>query len=76
MPKNITLRLDERVLRKARLVAVRKNQSLSQWVTGLVLGNIGTDPEYEAARQEALGALEKGLHLGGKPPSRENLHAR
>lgn len=76
MPRRISLRLDERALRQTRVVARLKNRSLSPSVTGLVVGSVGADSEYEAARQKALKALEKGLRLGGRPPSRERLHAR
>jgi hypothetical protein len=76
MRKNITLRLDEAILKEARHRAVGADQSLSQWVTGLITREVGKEEAYERARRRALNHMEKGLPLGGKPIPRDELHER
>lgn len=76
MNKNITLRLDEAVLRKARHAAVEQDQSLSEWVAGLVSRTTSERERKQHARVSALKRMSKGLHLGGTPLSREESHGR
>ena len=64
MPKNITLRLDETVLRRARLEAVKKDLSLSKWLVGLIEQAVEADPQYEAARRKAFPAHGRGFSPG------------
>ena len=75
MTRNVTLRLDEAVLRRARQEAVQKNRSLSQWLSDLNLQSTSRTSGYEAARRRALKRLQKGFHLGGKPLTREEIYA-
>lgn len=76
MPKNITLKVDETLLKKCRQIAVSKEKSLSQWVVDLMSRAVAEQSGYARARRRALKRLEKGFHLGGKPLSRESLHER
>lgn len=76
MNKNVTLRLDEAVLRKARHTAVEQDQSLSEWVADLVTRAISETDRKQSARTGALHRMRKGLHLGGTPLSREETHGR
>lgn len=76
MAKNITLRLDEAVLRKARFKAVERDQSLSQWVADLIARSVAGEESFAAARRSALRRLESPPHLGGRPLSRGEAHER
>ena len=76
MAKNITLSLDEVVLRKARHAAVEADQSLSQWVTNLITREVSSSDASASAKERALKRLKQGFHLGGKPVVRETLHER
>ncbi len=76
MTKNITLRLDESILRKARHAAVEEDTSLSQWVTNIIVKEVSEKNRYILARDKALQRLEKPFRLGGKPVSREEIHER
>ncbi|MBZ5499173.1 MAG: DUF6364 family protein [Acidobacteriia bacterium] len=76
MSKNVTLRLDDAVLRKARHAAVEQDQSLSEWVAGLVTRATSETDRNQSARASALLRMRKGLHLGGTPLSREDAHGR
>jgi hypothetical protein len=76
MTKNVTLRLDEGVLRKARHLAVEHEQSLSQWVASLIARTVSQDDAFKSARTRALRRLGKGFRLGGRPMSRQDVHER
>jgi hypothetical protein len=76
MTKNITLRLDEGILKEARHRAVEADQSLSQWVTGLITREVGNDEAYERAKKRAIRRMRKGFPMGGKPIPRDELHER
>ena len=76
MSKNVTLRLDEDVLRECRRRAVEEDKSLSRWLTDLILQTLTADEQFEAARRRALRALARGFHLGGRPLDRDEVHAR
>ena len=76
MTRNVTLRLDEAVLRKARHLAVEHDQSLSQWVEGLIERQVTHQEAFAAAKRRSLKRLSAGLPLGGKPLTREEAHAR
>ena len=73
--RNLTIRLDVGLIRKAQVLAVERSLSLS----GLVaeeLGRLVDDEErYRSARRQALADLETGFHLGGGAlPPRGELH--
>jgi len=76
MGRNVTLRLDDAVIRKARHVAIEQDQSLSEWVAGLITRATSMKDRSLSAREMALKRMERGFHLGGRPFSREDLHER
>jgi len=76
MTKNITLRLDESILRKARHAAVEEDTSLSQWVANIIVKEVSGKNRYVLAREKALRRMGKPFRLGGKPVSREEIHER
>jgi uncharacterized protein YheU (UPF0270 family) len=70
-----TIDLPDELLHRAKVAAAQRQTTLEELVqTGLdwVLRS-GTDV---AEREEALAHLRKGLHLGGKPLTREQAHER
>ena len=74
--KNVTLRMDEKLLRRARHIAVDRGQSLSAWMTAQLSEAVNRTRGFAAARRRALARLQAGLHMGGSPLSREEAHAR
>ncbi len=76
MGKNVTLRLDELILRKAKHAAVEQDQSLSEWVAGLITQAVSKKARSLSAREKALKHLERGFHLGGSSLSRDEAHER
>lgn len=76
MAKNVTLRLDDAVLRKARHMAVEQDRSLSQWMADLITQTVTDSDRFAGARKRALRHLDSPLRLGGKPLTREQAHGR
>jgi len=77
MTRNITLTLDEDLIRKARVLAARRNRSVSALLRDELSRLVAKDEAYENAKRAALARLEQGSHLGGGPlPSRDELHDR
>ena len=73
--KNVTLRLDELLLKQCRKLAVDEDKSLSAWLTDLIKEKLRTDSDYEKARKRAIELMEEGFNLGG-PLSREEIYDR
>ena len=71
--RNVTLRLDEGVLRDARHIAVENDQSLSRWVANLITQTVRRSGSYNLAKKRALRRMSKGLPLGGHTLSKESL---
>ena len=76
MAKNVTVKLDDAVLRKAKHLAVEENTSLSQLLTDLIVGRVSGRSGFAGARRRALKRLNTGLSLGGKPLTRDQAHER
>jgi hypothetical protein len=77
LKRNITLSLEEDLLKKAKLVAAKKEMSVSGLLTEQLTRVIMEEDQYEASRRRALSRLKKGFHLGGRIlATREELHER
>lgn len=77
MKQNITLSIEKNLIRKVKILAAKKEVSISKLLS-LDLTRILTDEDlYESARKRATARLKKGYHLGGKIlATREELHER
>ena len=76
MTRNITLRLDDAILRRARVKAVQEDQSLSKWVANLVAEAVVGESKFASAKRRALRRMDAAVNLGGKPLTREQAHER
>ena len=78
MARNVTIRLDEALLKKCRHAAVEEDKSLSRWISDLIARAVSPEGRegYQQARKRALKRLEEGFALGGRPLSREDVHER
>ncbi|HEY0513371.1 MAG TPA: DUF6364 family protein [Thermoanaerobaculia bacterium] len=77
MQRNITLTLDEDLIHKARVLAARRNRSVSALLREELSRLVAEDDTYETAKRAALKRLEQGAHLGGGLlPRRDELHDR
>lgn len=77
MKSNITLKLDAKLLREAKIVAAQRGTSVSRLLTRQLEEVIRKDKAYEAAKRRALTRLQKGYNLRWRPPAtRDELHER
>jgi hypothetical protein len=77
--QNVTLSISKDILRKAKILAIQKNTSLSGLLTQTLVDLVNRQEAYELARQRSLGLLKDGLDMGthGEIPwKREELHER
>ncbi len=76
MGRNLTLRLPEDLVRRAREEALRRGKSLNAFVEALLREAVGKEEGEAFARQ--LSWMRRGLYRtgGGALPSREERHAR
>lgn len=74
--QNLTIQLDQDVVRKSRILAARRGTSVSALVAAELKRLVGEDEAYEGARRSAMQFLKKGLRLGGTRVSRDELHER
>lgn len=72
---NITIEVDEDVLRWARLRAAQRNTSVARLVGDLLKERMHASVGYEAARQRFMAARPRKLSLR-RYPSRGELHDR
>lgn len=64
--QNITVRLNRRTLRKAEVLAAKRNTSISGLLAEQIEALVGADDAYQQAQRRALALLEQGFHLGGR----------
>jgi plasmid stability protein len=77
MKQNITLSLEKEIVKKGKVIAARKDTSVSRMLSELLRSMVENDERYEAAKRSAMQLLKKGIHLGGKITwKREDLYER
>ena len=78
MQRNLTVKLDETTIRKAKMLAAKRGSSVSRLVAAEIDRLVREDEAYEQARVEALADLESGFDLGsgGKLPPRDAAYDR
>jgi hypothetical protein len=77
--QNVTLAIPKDILRKAKILAVQKNTSLSGLLAQTLTDLVAHQEAYEQARQRNLRLLKNGFDLntqGQIPWKREELHER
>ena len=75
--QNITIRLDRRTLRRAKVLAATRNTSISRLLAQQIASLVGEDDVYEQAQRRALALLDRGFHLGGSiEATRDEWHER
>lgn len=77
MKRNLTIQLDEDVVKAARILAARRETSISRLVTTEIERLVEGDSRYHSAAAMARSHLDTGFHLGGGPlPHRSELYDR
>ncbi len=73
---NLTVHLEEEVIRRARVVAAKRGTSVSQLVARELTDLVEEDARYEEARHRAARLLEAAVPRGGRSWTRDELHER
>lgn len=77
MKQNVTLALGKDSLRKVKILAAKRDTSVTRLLADQLARVVAEDDEYEPAKSRALKRMKKGFHLGGRIlATREELHAR
>jgi hypothetical protein len=77
MKANITLKVDARLLREARVLAAEEGRSVSALLTDRIEEMVRQRKAFNKARRRALARLHEGLDLRWTPPkTRDELHER
>jgi hypothetical protein len=77
MTRNITLALDESILREARVLAAHRGLSVSALLRRELLHLVESERGYDKARASAVRRLGRGQALkAGRLPRREDLYDR
>lgn len=74
--RNVTVQLDEAVIRRAKVVAAKRGTSVSALVAHHLEALDEADARYEDARQRARRALDAAAPRGGRTWGRDELHDR
>ena len=75
--QNVTISLSRKVLKKAKILAARRETSISGLLAQQIEFIVGDEEAYEQAEREARALLDKGFHMGGViRASRDELHER
>ncbi len=77
--QNVTLSIDKSLLKKAKMIAVSEDKSLSELLRESLESRIRETTGYKKAQGRQLKALKKGYNLGTKGEiavSREEIHER
>jgi len=77
MKQNITLSLDREIIKKAKVLAAKKEASVTKLLAEQLTRIVSEDDQYGFSKRRALARLRKGFHLGGRIlAKREELHER
>jgi predicted transcriptional regulator len=77
MKQNITLSVDKEVIRKTKILAARRQTSISKLLADSLTSTVEKEDFYEAAKRNGLATMKEGFHLGGERTwGREDLYER
>lgn len=71
---NLTLQLDDDVIRRAKVVAAQRGTSVSALVAMELGALVAREERYEDARRRALEALAAATPRGGRSWTRDDLY--
>lgn len=72
---NLTVQLDEDVIRRAKVVAAKRGTSVSALVARQLNDLAAEDDRYEAARKRAIELMDQATAHGGRNWTRDELYA-
>lgn len=75
--QNVTISLSRQVLKKARILAARRETSISGLLAQEIEFLVDDEEAYERAERQAMALLDQGFHMGGViRVGRDELHER
>lgn len=75
--QNVTISLARETLRKAKILAARRETSISGLLAKQIEILVGEEEAYERAERQATALLDQGFHLGGViRAARDEWHER
>ncbi len=75
--QNLTVSLKRETIQKAKVLAARRNTSVTRLLADYVEEIVARDERYAAAQRAALDYLDKGFPMGGQiAADREDWHER
>ncbi len=74
--RNLTVQLDEDVIRSAKVVAAKRGTSVSGLVAHQLEKLVAEDARYEEARRHASEIMKTAIPRGGRTWRRDELHER
>jgi plasmid stability protein len=72
---NLTIQLDDEVIRRARIVAAKRGTSVSALVARELDALVDQDERYEDAHRRASALMASARDRGGRRWTRDDLHA-
>jgi len=75
--QNVTISLTRETIRKAKILAARRETSISGLLATQIEILVGEEEAYERAERQAAALLDQGFHLGGViRATRDEWHER
>lgn len=75
--QNVTINLSRHLLKKAKILAARRETSISGLLAKEIEFLVGEEEAYERAERQAIALLDKGFRMGGViRAGRDELHER
>ena len=74
--RNLTLQLDEDVIRRAKVLAAKRGTSVSGLVARELEELVAQDARYEEAWRRATEIMAQSVPRGGRTWQRDELHER
>ena len=76
--QNVTISIEKKVLRKAKIIAIERNTSLSGLIREYLEKLVAEENGYQQAKEFCIREMNKEYKIGAKPGTytREELHER
>jgi len=75
--QNVTVRLSRETLRKAKILAARRETSISGLLANQIEILVREQEAYDRSERQAITLLNRGFHLGGEiRATRDEWHER
>lgn len=75
--RNVTISLDDDLVRRAKVEAAKRDLSLSRYIAGMLEDALCREDDYERAMREFFELPDELVSFpGGRPPSRDELYDR